>query len=140
MNRQFTFYRRIKTDRPPDVVFTAVEQALRITVGGTITRNANCFHILNGTNNLNFAFIADVSAQVTLTQPAPQIIDMHGMITLKPNAFFWIMGITGLFCLWFLWGFNILFFVMDPRANYQTALDRVDLGLDGVPPIQPYGT
>ena len=139
MNRQFTIFRRIKTDRSPDVVFNAVEQALRLTVGGAVTKNANRFSIQNGTNNLNFAFIADVSAEVSLTQPAPDTIDLHGTITLKPNSFFWITAITGFFCLWFLWGFNILFFIMDPRANYQTALDRVDLGLDGVPPARPYG-
>ena len=125
MNRQFTVYRRIHTTEPPETVFTAVENSFRVTVGGAIERHGNMFRIRNGTHNLNFAFVAEVNAEITLTQPAPGLVDVYGTITLSPNAFFWIMGIAGLFCLWFLWVFNVFYFVMDPRPNYQTALDRV---------------
>ena len=106
-----------------------------------MVRNANTFRVSSGTNNLNFAFIGEVDAQVVLTQPEPHTIDMSGTVTLSPNVFFWITGIGGFFCLWFLWGFNVLFFVIDPRANYQRALDAVDL--DGTSRLrsqpQPYG-
>lgn len=139
MNRQFTVYRRLNTNEPPEVVFNAVEQSLRLTVGGSIERHGNTFRVRNGTNNLNFAFVAEVNAEITLTQPAPEIVDIQGRITLAPNAFFWIMAVTGAFCLWFLWGFNVLYFVMDPRANYQTALDRVQLSLPS-PHHPAYGT
>jgi hypothetical protein len=127
MNRQFTVYKRLATTEPPNVVFDAVEQALRVTVGGSISRDANTFRIFNGTNNVNFSFVAEVAADVALTQPAPGIVEINGTITLTPNTFFWIMGVAGFFCLWFLWIFNILYFVMDPRPQYQTALDRVHL-------------
>ncbi len=127
MNRQFSIYRRLTTTESPNVVFDAVEQSLRQTVGGSIERHGNTFRVRNGTMNLNFAFVAEVYAEISLTQPAPGFVDIQGTVTLTPNAFFWIMGITGLFCLWFLWGFNVLFFVMDPRPNYQLALDRVRL-------------
>ena len=137
MNRQFTVYRRFATNEPPEVVYAAVEQSLRLHVGGSIERYGNTFRIRNGTNNVNFAFVADVNAEVVLTQPAPGIVDVSGTITATPNAFFWIMGVTGLFCLWFLWGFNVLFFVLDPRPNYQNALDRVQLTLPN--PHAPYG-
>jgi hypothetical protein len=133
MNRQFTVYRRLQTSAAPEVLYEAVEQSLRRNVGGTIQRYANTFRITNGTQNLNFSFVADLTAEVTLTQPAPGIVDLNGTITLTPNTFFWIMGIVGLFCLWFLWGFNILYFVMDPRPNYQAALDRVSTEHDPVP-------
>ena len=127
MNRQFNVYRRLTTNEPPSVVFDAVEQSLHTRVGGSIERHGNTFRIRNGTINLNFAFVAEVYAEITLTQPADGIVDIQGTITLTPNTFFWIMAITGAFCLWFLWGFNILFFVMDPRPNYQAALDRLSL-------------
>ena len=125
MNRQFTIYRRLTTTETPQVVFDAVEQSLRTSVGGSVVREGNTFRVFNGSKNLNFAFVADVNAEIVLTQPTPGVINLNGTITITPNAFFWIMAITGAFCLWFLWGFNILYFVMDPRANYQLALDRV---------------
>lgn len=136
--RKFTFYRRVRTQQSPDRVFSAVEQALRQTVGGSVRRIANTFHVDSGTNNLNFAFIGDLDAEVVLTQPEPYTIDMSGTVTLRPNTFFWIMGIGGFFCLWFLWGFSVLYFVMDPRVNYQRALDAVDLEAT-VRLAQPYG-
>jgi len=141
MNRQFTVYRRAVTTLPPDRVFAAVEQSLKMTVGGSVVRNGNTFLIDNGTLNLNFAFVANVNAQVMLTQPAPNTIDINGTVNLSPNTFFWIMGVLGFFCLWFLWGFNIFYFMMDPRVNYQLALDRADLSgnVSGTPPVQPYG-
>ena len=136
MNRQFTVYRRLHTNEPPEVVFAAVEQSLRVTVGGSIARHANTFRIIGGSNNVNFAFVADIAADVTLTQPAEGIVDISGTITLTPNTFFWIMGVTGLFCLWFLWIFNLFYFTMNPQPNYQLALDRVSL----IPPVNPaYG-
>jgi hypothetical protein len=125
MNRQLTVYRRLTTSEPPEVVFNAVEQSLRSTVGGSVERHGNTFLVRNGTANVNFSFMADVYAEVSLTQPVPGIVDVQGTITLTPNTFFWIMAVTGAFCLWFLWGFNILYFVMDPRPTYQSALDRV---------------
>ena len=133
MNRQVTVYRRLHTNEPPEQIFTAVEQALRITVGGAIERHGNTFRIRQGINNLNFAFVADVYAEVTLTQPAAGIVDVHGTVTLTPNTFFWIMAVVGFFCLWFLWIFNLFFFTMDPRPNYQTALDRVQVALPANP-------
>ena len=141
MNRQFTFYRRATTTLPPEAVFAAVEQSLKMTVRGSVSRNANTFLIDNGTLNLNFAFVANVNAQIALTQPAPDTIDMHGTVTLSPNTFFWLMGILGFFCLYFLWGFNIFYIMMDPRVNYQLALDRVDLtgNTAGTSPVQPFG-
>ncbi|HET8773365.1 MAG TPA: hypothetical protein VFP80_06230, partial [Thermoanaerobaculia bacterium] len=126
--------RRFTTDEPPEVVFAAVEQSLRLHVGGSIERHGNAFRVRNGTMNLNFAFVAEVNAEIALGQPAPGFVDVQGTVTLSPNTFFWIMAITGLFCLWFLWGFNVLYFVMDPRPNYQAALDRVQLS-----PQAPYG-
>lgn len=133
MNRQFTIYKRLATTAPPNVVFDAVEQALRTGVGGSISRDANTFRIFNGANNVNFSFVAEVNAEVALTQPSAGVVEINGTITLTPNTFFWIMGIAGLFCLWFLWIFNILFFVMDPRPSYQTALERVQLPGTNVP-------
>lgn len=114
-------------------MFDAVEQSLRTNVGGTIVRDANVLRVINGTKNLNFGFVADVTAEITLTQPGPGIVDVHGTINLAPNTFFWIMGVTGFFCLWFLWGFNILYFVMDARPSYQAALDRVPTEKDAPP-------
>lgn len=141
MNRQFSVYRRAVTTLPPDEVFAAVEQSLKLTVGGTVMRNANAFLVDNGTLNLNFAFVANVNAQIMLTQPAPNTVDIHGTITLSPNTFFWVVGVLGLFCLWFLWVFNIFYFMMDPRVNYQLALDRADLAghASGPTPVHPYG-
>jgi hypothetical protein len=138
MNRQLTVYRRLQTNEPPEVVYSAVEQSLRLNVGGTIERYGNTFRVRNGTNNVNFAFVADITAEIVLSQPAPGIVDLHGTITLTPNTFFWIMAVTGAFCLWFLWGFNILYFIMDPRTSYQLALDRVQLALPN-PQNAPYG-
>jgi hypothetical protein len=135
MNREFTVYRRITTSEPPDVVYSAVEQSLRMTVGGSVMREGNTFRVVNGKNNLNFGFVAEISAQIALTQPAPGTIDIAGTVTLSPNAFFWICAIAGFFCLWFLWVFNIFYFVMDPRPNYQSALDRVQFG----PAAAPFG-
>ena len=137
MDRRFTVYRRIKTTQPADQVFAAVEDSLRIAVGGTIHRVENTIKVIDGTNNLNFSFVGDLSAEITLTQPSAGVIDMAGTITLKANAVFWICGIVGLFCLWFLWIANVLYFTMDPRSNYQTALDRVDLPQTGQPDLPP---
>ncbi len=95
------------------------------TVGGSVERHGNTFLVRSGTANLNFAFMAETLAEIVLTQPAPGIVDVQGTITLTPNTFFWIMAVTGAFCLWFLWGFNVLYFMMDPRPSYQSALDRV---------------
>jgi hypothetical protein len=134
MNRQFTVYRRLTTSESSEAVFEAVEQSLRNTVGGAIERHGNVLRVKNGNRNLNFSFVADINAELTFTQPAPGMIDVQGVITLTPNAFFWISGVAGLFCLWFLWAFNVMFFVMDPRANYQMALDRVNLK-DEAPPF-----
>lgn len=127
MNRQFTVYRRLHTTEPPNVVYDAVEESLRTTVGGAIERRGNMFHITNGTKNVNFAFVAEFTADITLTQPAPDIVDVQGTIIITPNTFFWVSLVVGFFCLWFLWVFNIFYFVMDPRLNYQTALDRVQV-------------
>ena len=66
------------------------------------------------------------------------MVDVQGTIALTPSTFFWIMAVTGAFCLWFLWGFNILFFVMDPRPNYQAALDRAQVELDAPLTGDPY--
>lgn len=140
MDRTFTVYRRLSTNAPADQVFAAIEQTLHSTVGGSIQRDHNAFHILNGTNNLNFAFAGDLSAIVTLTQPSPGVIDIHGTITLKPNTLFWICAVGGFFCLWFIWGINLLYFVMNPSSNYQMALDRVQLPTVGnAPPVATYG-
>lgn len=127
MNRQFTVYRRLHTTEPPNVVYDAIEESLRLTVGGAIERRGNTFFITNGTKNVNFAFVAEFTAEISLTQPAPDIVDVQGTITIRPNAFFWVSLVIGFFCLWFLWVFNVFYFVMDPRQNYQTALDRVQL-------------
>jgi hypothetical protein len=92
----------------------------------------------NGTNNLNFAFVADVSAVITLTQPSPGIVDINGTITLKPNATYWVCAIAGLFFL-IPWAVNFLYWIMDPRTNYQIALDRVELpGDPTAPPLAEY--
>ena len=135
MNRQFTVFRRLHTSAPANVTFDRVEQSLRLNVGGTITRYANTLRVVNGTQNVNFAFVAEMTAEISMTQPAPGIVDVHGTITITPNTFFWIMAIVGLFCLWFLWVFNLFFFIMDPRPSYQAALDRISTEND--PP--PYG-
>ena len=127
MNRTFTVYRRLPTNAPAELVFSSVEQSLRTTVGGSIERVANAFHVNNGTNNLNFAFAGDLSAVITLTQPSPGIVDINGAIALKPNQLFWICAIVGAFCLWFLWGINFQYFIIDPRNNYQVAIDRVQV-------------
>ncbi|HEX7831702.1 MAG TPA: hypothetical protein VF787_18755 [Thermoanaerobaculia bacterium] len=127
MNRQFTVYRRLHTTEPPNVVYDAIEESLRLTVGGAIERRGNTFFITNGTKNVNFAFVAEFTAEISLTQPAPDIVDVQGTITIRPNTFFWVSLVIGFFCLWFLWVFNVFYFVMDPRMNYQTALDRVQL-------------
>jgi hypothetical protein len=140
MNRQFTFYRRLHTNEAPEVVYSAVEESLRVTVGGAIERYGNVLRVRAGSNNLNFAFVAEVNAEITLTQPAPGLVDIQGIVTLAPNAFFWICAVAGLFCLWFLWFFNVMYFVMDPRVNYQLALDRVQLRpADGLPRDPAYG-
>ena len=142
MDRHFTVYRRLTTEHPPDQVFAAVEQALRSTVGGSIQRVDNCIDIQNGTNNLNFAFVGDLSATVILTQPSPGLIAVNVTITLKPNSLFWICGVVGLFCLWFMWAVNLMYFILDPRSNYQMAIDRIQLppiGGNPVPPPKPYG-
>ena len=138
MNRQFTIYRRLQTTDAPATVYDAVEQSLRMNVGGTIERYGNTFRVRNGTKNVNFAFVAEFTADITLTQPAEGTIDITGTITLAPNSFFWIMLIVGFFCLWFLWGFNVAYFVIDPRTSYQMALDRVQLGLPNAQ-NPPYG-
>src|SRR5436190_22782027 len=85
MNRQFTVYKRLATTEPPNVVFDAVEQALRVTVGGSISRDANTFRIFNGTNNVNFSFVAEVMADVALTQPAPGIVNATSAMTSATN-------------------------------------------------------
>lgn len=139
MNRNFTAYRRLHTDEPSEVVFAAVEESLRLTVGGSIERFGNVLKVKNGSANLNFAFVAEIHADVVLTQPAPGLVDVQATITLNPNAFFWICAVVGLFCLWFLWVFNLFYFVMDPRPNYQTALDRVQLPRGGTPVDPAYG-
>ena len=142
MDRQFTAYRRITTNQPPDRVFAAVEQSLRSTVGGFIQRIDNSFHIQNGTNNLTFAFVGDLTAIVTLTQPSQGVVDINAVITLKPNALFWFCAIVGFFCLWFMWSVNLMYFLLDPRSNYQLALDRIQLlpvSGEPVPPPKQYG-
>ncbi len=139
MQRSFTVYRQLSTTAPAEQVFAAVEKSLRLTVGGSVHREHNSFHVQNGTNNLNFAFVGDLSAVITLTQPSPGIVDMNGTITLKPNQTFWVCAIVGAFCLWFMWGVNFLYFIMDPRNNYQMAIDRVELPGDAnAPPIINY--
>ncbi|MBA2113270.1 hypothetical protein [Bremerella alba] len=139
LNRHFTVYRRVQTTKPPEQVFESVEHSLRSTVGGDITRNGNVFKIFNGNQNLNFGFAADIYATVTLLEPSPGTLELNGEITLEPNQLFWIMAILGFFCLWFLWAFNILYFIMDPRINYQLALDRVNLEEGTASAGKPFG-
>lgn len=138
MKRSFTVYRQLSTTAPAEQVFAAVEKSLRLTVSGTIRREHNSLYVQNGTNNLNFAFVADVSAVITLTQPSPGVVDINGTITLKPNATYWVCAIAGLFFL-IPWAVNFLYWIMDPRNNYQMALDRVETpGAANAPPIINY--
>ena len=142
MERHFTVYRRITIGQSPDQVFAAVEQSLRSTVGGSTQRVENSFHVQNGTNNLNFAFVGDLSAVVTLTEPSEGIIDINATITLKPNTVFWVCAVGGIFCLMFMWFVNLMYFILDPRPNYQMALDQIDLSPlpnGPAPPPKPYG-
>ncbi|HEX2832834.1 MAG TPA: hypothetical protein VHW00_07455 [Thermoanaerobaculia bacterium] len=133
MNREFTIYRRLVTNESADVVYAALEHSLRMTVGGSVHREGNTIWVVNGKTNVNFGFVAEIRAQITLTQPEPGIVDISGVIRLSPNSFFWICAVAGFFCLWFLWVFNIFYFVMDPRPHYQTALDRMPLGSSPTP-------
>lgn len=137
--RQFSVYRQIKTTKSPEEVFQAVEHSLRLTVGGTITRQGNVFKIYDGKQNLNLAYAADINATVTLLQSAPDMLEINGDIELEPNQFFWLMGILSLFCLWFLLAFNIMYFVMDPTRNYQLALDRINLDENASAAPKPFG-
>jgi len=101
-------------------------------------REHNSFYVQNGTNNLNFAFVCDVSAVITLTQPSPGLVDINGTITLKPNTIYWVCAIFGLFFS-FPWVVNFLYWIIDPRTNYQMALDRVELPGDAnAPPVATY--
>ena len=140
MDRTFTVYRRLATEHRAEQVLAAVEHSLRSTVGGSIRRDQNTFYVTNGTNNLNFAFVGDLSAVITLTQPSPGIVDVNGTITLKPNGVFWICAVAGL-CIIFSWGINLMYFILDPRNNYQMALDRIDVlpNTGPAPPPKPYG-
>ena len=135
LHKEFTVHRQLSTTATAEQVFAAVERTLRLTVSGTIRRDHNSFYVQNGTNNLSFAFLAELSAVVTLTQPSPGIVDINGTITLKPNGTYWVCAIIGLF-VWPIWAINFPYFIIDPRNNYQIALDRVELPNDpNVPPV-----
>jgi hypothetical protein len=135
LNKEFMVQRQLPTTAPAEQVFAAVERSLRLTVSGTIHREYNSLTVENGTNNLSFAFFADLSAVITLTQPSPGIVDINGTITLKPNTTYWVCVIFGLF-FWPIFFANFLYFIIDPRNNYQMALDRVELPCDpNVPPV-----
>ena len=139
MDRRFTVYQRVSTEKPADDVFNAVVHSMQLTVGGQVTRNGNVVTVVNGTQNLNFAFMSELRADIVLTQPTPGVVDINGTIVSTPSTFFWICLIVGFFCLWFLWLFLILFYTCDPRTNYQTAVDRVASILAGPPPTMPFG-
>jgi len=139
IDRHFTFYRRLQTDEPPEQVYAEIEQALRTTVGGSIQRIDSVFHIQNGINNLSFSFVGDLSATVSVSQPSAGVVDLNGTITLRPNALFWISAVTGALCLWFMWLMNLMYFILDPRVNYQAALDRIQIPTSGEPITKQYG-
>ncbi len=125
--RHFSVYRRVKTDASHQRVMDELEDALRNTVGGTLIREGDAFQIYDGNNNLPFGFVADVNASVIVKKVSDDTWELDAQITLQPNQLFWITAIVGIFCLQFLWVFNVLYFVIDPRTNYQKALDRIDL-------------
>lgn len=138
MQHSFTVYRQLSTTAPAEHVFAAVERSLRLTVSGSVRREHNSFYVQNGTNNLTFAFVCDVLAVITLTQPSPGIVDINGTITLKPNAICWVCVILGLI-FWFPLIVACLYWIIDPRNNYQMAIDRVELPGDAnAPPIINY--
>lgn len=114
------------TQKSPEEVFQAVEYSLRNTVGGRIEREGNIFTIYDGKRNLDFCYVADITATVTLLQSAPDTIDLNGEIMMEPNQLFFVFGVVSLFCLYFMLIFDVLYFVVNPTRNYQLALDRVD--------------
>lgn len=125
--RRFSVFRRVTTHASHEEVMNELESALRSTVGGSIYREGNAFQIYCGNNNLSFGFTADVNAYVIVKSVSEETYEFDAQITLQPNQLFWITAIVGIFCLQFLWIFNVFYFVIDPRTNYQRALDRVSL-------------
>ena len=128
MNRQFVVFRRITCGRSIDDVMRAAEYSLR-SLGGSVYRSGSTITIRNGTVGVSFPFVADFDARMTVLERGSGVYDVECSITMIPNTVFWICAIVGFFCLWFLWGVNVLYFVVDPRSPYEQALQRLEMEL-----------
>lgn len=117
---------RVSTAAPLDVVMSATLQALRQLGGQAAQTSPNTIKITNGNENVQFAFIANINADINI-QPFPGGYDITSYIKTTPNLLFWICAIVGFFFLWFLWIVCLLFFFVDPSSQYMRALNSIQI-------------
>jgi hypothetical protein len=139
-DREFMLQRRLATSANPSHVFMAVEEKFRSSVGGVVSRVGNKVFTIGGAVNTNLFGVAEIYSEVTLTQNLAGYVDIDCKIRLTPSGLFWVFGIGGFFCLLFLWIGNILYFTIDPRMAYLTALNQINPDVvNPVEPAKPFG-
>lgn len=119
-----TIYTQITTDR----TFEEIRQVTRSTlrpVGGTMQDTPTGLEIIQGANEIRFAFAAQFTSTVNIRQISGDKYEIECTIEWKPNGLFWICLIVGIFVLGILWIVPLLYLFIDPVPVYQQALDRV---------------
>jgi len=128
-----TVTRMITTAAPPDVMMNATVQAMR-QVGGQIEGvSPGTFKITQGNANVQFAFLANMAANVTVqTMLGGYTITTY--INMSPNVWFWVCAVAGFFFV-IPWIGNVLYFFIDPTQQYTQALNFVQniLGINPMP-------
>ena len=139
------FHKSVRTDRPPDEVFSTLEHALHLHTGGNVSRNHNIVSVHNGNRNVNLMG-ATLNATVTVTSPRPGLLAFHGEVraAMSQSALAVTMVVSVLLaCLLPFIGVILLCILAvlmmqqgsKMETQYQLALDDVAYRLSDSPPV-----
>lgn len=122
-------YAQVVTEKSPDEIKTAIKNAFR-SVGGTMQETPSGIEIRQGVNGVNFAFSADLAAQVNVRHIKEKAYEIECAIQWKMNALSIVCLVVGYFAFGILWIVPILCLFINPENAYQQALHRVQVYLE----------
>lgn len=130
---------QIKTDKSLEEVKIAARETFR-TLGGIIRETAYGFDIEGGNAGINFSFVANIRAAVSVTLLNPGSYQVAAVIVWNPNIWVWICLLVGWFVLGLAWIISALYLFVDPAPVYYRTLSQVEHNLNTktiTPPTAP---